>query len=486
MGLKQRLVQKQVQKMMMSMKMQQSMHILQLSIIEINQLIAEELATNPVLEDASITTGEGAAEAKEANTLEASAKETQTIDEALNNMPQIRDEKDIRLEADWLDNDSIWFSDFFDKSSVTESIEKHNFQETLITKSSTLQEELLQQYRLVNIDSDDVQIAEQIIGNIAENGYLVASIEEISQSTGFPRKSIEDVLEKVQSLEPAGVAARDLKECLLLQLKRLGKENSPEAIIIKNFLNELAAKKYNLISKALKTSLGQVKKYVMNISKLDPKPCRNYAAGALRIVPDVILEKIPSGYEININAKNLPQLTISQVYKKILKEKNCPEEAMKFIREKLKNAQNLISGLSQRNQTLERVTKCIISYQEEFIEKGIFTLKPLTLKEVAEKLEVHPSTISRTVANKYIQTPFGTFPLKKFFSQAITSEYGTLSNQKIKATLEELIKTEPEDKPYSDQKIVKILKSKGIDISRRTVTKYRNSLKIPSAHLRRK
>ncbi|MEA3347355.1 MAG: RNA polymerase factor sigma-54, partial [Candidatus Auribacterota bacterium] len=406
--------------------------------------------------------------------------------DSLNDMPRIRDEKDIKMETDWLDNDNVWFSDFFDKSKVTDSIEKHNFQETLITKSSTLQEELMRQYRLANINSEDLDVAEQIIGNIAENGYLAASIEEIAQSTGFTQELIQSVLEKVQSLEPAGVAARDLNECLLLQLKRRGKENSTEAIIIKNFLNELAAKKYNLISKELKISLAQVKKYVLNISNLDPKPCRNYATGALRIVPDVILEKTPTGYEIIINAKNLPQLSISQVYKKILKDKNCPEEAMKFIKEKLKNAQNLISGLSQRNQTLERVTKCIISYQGEFIEKGIFNLKPLTLKEVAKKLQVHPSTISRTVANKYIQTPYGTFALKNFFSQAIVSESGTLSNQKIKATLEELIKTEPQDKPYSDQEIEKILRSKSMNISRRTVTKYRNALKISPAHLRRK
>ncbi|MCG2711794.1 MAG: RNA polymerase factor sigma-54 [Candidatus Omnitrophica bacterium] len=486
MALKQRLLQKQVQKMIMSMKMQQSMQILQLPIVEINQLIAEELATNPVLEDVSVSTSEEAAGADAVNQEVPPVNETSAPDNSLNNMPRIRDEKDIKLEAGWLDNDNVWFSDFFDKSKVVESIEKHNFMETLITKSSTLQEDLLRQYRLSNINSDDIEIAEQIIGNIAENGYLAASIEEIAHSTGFSEELVGRVLEKVQSLDPAGVAARDFKECLLLQLKRRGKENSPEAIIIKNFLNELAAKKYNLISKELKVSLAQVKKYVLNISSLDPKPFRNYAAGALRIVPDVILEKTPSGYEIIINAKNLPQLSISQIYKKIHKDKNCPEQAMRFIKEKLQNAQNLISGLSQRNQTLERVTKCIISYQGEFIEKGIFNLKPLTLKQVAEKLEVHPSTISRTVANKYIQTPYGTFALKNFFSQAIVSESGTLSNQNIKAMLEELIKTEQGDNPYSDQEIEKILKSKDMNISRRTVTKYRNSLKIPPAHLRRK
>ncbi len=486
MAFKQRLLQKQVQKMIMSMKMQQSMQILQLPIVEINQLIANELAINPVLEDSLVASNKEVNDSQKISPEEQQAKENKAIDNSLNDTPRIREEKNIKFEADWLEHDNIWFSDFFDKSKVNASIDRHNFQETLITKSSTLPEELMRQYRMMNLNEEHIEIAEQIIGNIAENGYLTASIEEISASSGFPEELIKNVLKKVQSLEPAGIAARDLKECLILQLKRQNKEDSNEAIIIKNFLNELAAKKYILISKALKISLPQVKKYAKNISNLDPKPCRNYAAGALCIVPDVILEKAPGGYEIIINAKNLPQLSISQVYRKILKDKNCPEEAMKFIKEKLKNAESLISGLSQRNQTLERVTKCIISYQGEFIENGIFNLKPLKLKEIAEKLEVHPSTISRTVANKYIQTPYGTFALKNFFSQAIVSESGTLSNQKVKATLEELIKTEPENKPYSDQEIENILKSKGMNISRRTVTKYRNALKIPPAHLRRK
>jgi len=224
----------------------------------------------------------------------------------------------------------------------------------------------------------------------------------------------------------------------------------------------------------------------MGINTLDPKPCRGFANEALSIVPDIILEKSAERYEVTINSKNLPKLSISQLYKKMLKEKKCEKKALEFIREKLQNAQNLINGLSQREQTLEKVAKCIINYQQDFIEKGISSLKPLTLKEIAEKLEVHPSTISRAVANKYMQTPYGTFALKKFFSQSISTEQGMLSNQNIKAIIDELIKTEPENKPLSDQDIVGLLTAKGMPISRRTVTKYRNALKIPPAHLRRK
>lgn len=470
MPLHQKMFQKQVQKMIMSAKMQQSMHILQLNLVEIDQLIAEEMAVNPVLEDTSLQT----------DTIK-DATEAQSEDG-----PKIREQENINLEPDWLDNDNVWFSDFFDRGKISDSIEKHNFQETMITNSSSLQDELMRQFRIMSEHDEDQLIAEQIIGNIAENGYLMTSVEEISQTNNFALDKVNRVLEIIQSLEPAGIAARDLRECLLIQLKRQGKENSHEAQIVADFLKELAAKKYAIISNALKLSLPQIKKYAQKISELDPKPCRSFAAEALSIVPDVILEKAADKYEVIINSKNLPKLSISQLYKKMLKEKKCEKEALLFIREKLQNAQNLINGLTQRQQTLERVTKCIIDYQQDFIEKGISNLKPLTLKEVAEKLEVHPSTISRTVANKYIQTPYGTFALKKFFSQAISTEQGSMSNQNVKATIDELVKTESSDKPLSDQEILSLLAERNMLISRRTVTKYRNALKIPAAHLRRK
>ncbi|MBU1087373.1 MAG: RNA polymerase factor sigma-54 [Candidatus Omnitrophica bacterium] len=472
MPLQQKLFQKQVQKMIMSAKMQQSMHILQLNVVEIDQLIAEEMAVNPVLEDTSL---------QESSDVNKEVTESSTED-----LPKIRDQENISLEPDWLDNDNVWFSDFFDRGKISQSIEKHNFQETMITSTSSLQDELMQQFRIMAENDEDLLIAEHIIGNIAENGYLVTSVEEISQANSFSLDKVNQVLSIIQGLEPAGIGARDLRECLLIQLKRQGKENSIESMIVEKYLKELAAKKYSLISSELKLPLPQVKKYALRISALDPKPCRGFAAEALSIVPDVILEKAADRYEVIINSKNLPKLSISQLYKKMLKEKKCEKEALAFIREKLQNAQNLINGLSQREQTLERVSKCIIEYQQEFIEKGVSNLKPLTLKEVAEKLEVHPSTISRTVANKYMQTPYGTFALKKFFSQAISTEQGSLSNQNIKAAIDELVKTEPAGKPLSDQEIVSLLAEKGMPISRRTVTKYRNALKIPAAHLRRK
>jgi len=460
MELKQKIQIKQTQKMMLSAKMQQSIQILQLPILELNQLIAQEMVANPVLEDVS------------------SPQLSEPTEVTL-----AKDKSD--LEADWLDHDDIWLSNFFDKSNVSRSTEKYEYQQTLIKKSATLQEDLLQQFRLINDTPGHLPIAEQIIGDISNNGYLTVSIDEIAQTLNCEKSQVEHVLSQIQSLEPAGVGARSLKECLLIQLKRQGKGNSTEAAIVENFLNELAAKKFTVICKALKIPLDQLKKCVQNIGKLDPKPCGDFAKEATRIIPDIILEKTNEGYEITINTKNIPELSISKIYKKLLNSKSTSAETLKFIREKFKNAQDLITGLSQRHETLKRVTDCIIGSQPEFIEKGISQLNPLTLKEIATKLELHPSTISRAIANKFIQTPYGTFALKKFFAVAIATQDGRLSNQKIISTIDALIKTEAPAHPLSDQQIVKLLAQKNIHISRRTVTKYRNKLKVASAHLRK-
>ncbi len=463
---KQRLIQKQVQKMIMSQKMQQSMHILQLPILELNQLIAQEIATNPVLEEIAV------------------------VPEGVESGPRLdlKDDKQLIRQMEWLDNDNVWSADFLDRSRIAEAGEKKDFQQSLISRSVSLQEELIQQFRLANEDEALFPTAEQIIGNIDENGYLTVPCSEIAAFLDCPIEHIETVLEMIQQLDPAGVGARDLQECLLIQLLRQGRgADSPEAAIVSGHIDNLARKRFNRIAKALGLSPSQVKKYAERIGRLDPKPCRGFATAAVRIVPDLILEKNGEKFEIIVNSRTLPRLSISRMYKKMLKDKSCSEEALTFIREKLKNAQYLISGLSQRQYTLQRVGQCIMEFQTEFVNTGSFNLKPITLRDIAEKLELHPSTISRTVAGKYIQTPHGTHALKSFFSQAVASETGDdISNQKVKSVIMEMIKTEPEDSPLSDQKIVFLLKNSGMNISRRTVTKYRNSLRIPPAHLRRK
>lgn len=481
MALKQKLLHQQIQKMIMTAKMQQSMHILQLPILGLDQLIAEEMSNNPLLEELS--------PASETDTVKDSAQtEAQTTEEYAQSDSSISSQSDENKGAPEAASDGesdIWASDFFDKSNLAKETQKYEFQQNLITKTSTLQEELTQQFKLISDSPDNWPIAEQIIGNIDENGYLTATDEEIVKAVNCSLETAAEVIRQVQTLEPAGICARNLKECLLIQLKRQGKGASHEAVIAENFLNELASKKFSQISKMLKITIAQVKKCAENIGKLNPKPGRNYAPGAMRITPDVILEKTQDGHEIIINTKNIPLLSINQAYKKMLKEKTCSKEVFDFLKEKLQNAEALLNGMTQRQITLEKVTRCVIEHQKDFLEGGMSSLNPFSLKEVAQLLQLHPSTISRTVSNKFIQTPHGTFPLKSFFSAAVATEKGILSNQKIKMMVDEIISAEPKDKPLSDQKIVKMLAEKGVNISRRTVTKYRNAYKIPPGHLRR-
>ena len=481
MALEQRLIQKQVQKLIMTQKMQQSMHILQLPILELNQIIAEEIAENPVLEESQPVENTDETQSESTPKEEVEPDIPATVDQKI-----IQDKNTSKLELDWLNNDNIWSSEFSDKNTASMATQKHDFQQSLITKASSLQDELTKQFHLANTTEKEWAIAEHIIWNIDDNGYLKISLDEIAKTTGQTVEVIEQVLSLVQALEPAGVGSRTLKESLLIQLMRLGKETSPESLIVNQFLNELAAKKFKVISKGLKISLEKIKKYAESISHLDPKPCRNFAPETLRIIPDILLEKNPEGFDITINTKSLPQFAISKMYQNMIKKSDCPEKTLEFIKEKIKNAQNLIDGISQRHQTLEKVTKYIINYQKDCLDQGIDNIRPLTLKTVAEKLDVHPSTISRTVANKFIQTPYGTFALKNFFSQSIATEDGELSNQTVKTTIDELVKRESPTSPLSDQEIVTALKTKGMCISRRTVTKYRNALKIPASHLRRR
>ncbi|MCM8813659.1 MAG: RNA polymerase factor sigma-54 [Candidatus Omnitrophica bacterium] len=467
--LRQKLLQKQMQKMILSLKMQQSMHILQLPVIELDQLLEQAIAENPVLEEIPGSSADDASHAEP----EAPAPDSPDINQA------------SARELEWLNEETVWSSEELDRSRINADEEKYEFQQSLLSKPTSLSDDLIRQFRLSHDNPLTIAIAEYIIGNINYNGYLGCSLEEIAQALHTPIDTVAAVLTLVQRLEPAGIGARDLRECLLLQLDRQGKNNSPEAQLIRTYLQELAEKQYAQISKAVNMPISLIKEYAEHIAALDPKPCRMYSPDALRIVPDVILEKTPGGFDITVNSEPLPQVRINQLYKKMLKEKSCPAETLNFIKEKLKTAQYLIDGISQRQHTLERVTRCIIETQQDALIDGTFEIKPLTLRDIAEKINMHPSTISRTVANKYIQTPYGTVPLKRFFSQAVATAHGDISNEKIKTALTEIIMSEPAEKPFSDETIVQKLNAHGMKISRRTVTKYRLALNIPPAHARR-
>ncbi len=320
------------------------------------------------------------------------------------------------------------------------------------------------------------------------NGLLATSIEEIADQGGFSIEEVEETLKIIQKLDPVGVAARDIKECLLLQLEQLGLKNSPAAEIIEKYLNLVKKFDYKALASKLKITIEEVKYYIEIIKNLDPSPGYRYnTAEPIYIKPDVEVIKVGDHYEIELLDEGLPKIRINPLYKKIIKERDkFPPDTISYVKEKLKAGLWLIKSLELRQQTLYKVAKAIVDFQKDFLDYGPLKIKPLTLKDIAAKIQMHESTISRAVTNKYIMTPQGLFEMKYFFHSGLESEYGEdISSLVIKDKIKEIISQEPTSKPYSDSKIVQLLKKQGIKISRRTIAKYREELNIPASHIRK-
>ncbi len=305
---------------------------------------------------------------------------------------------------------------------------------------------------------------------------------------GLPGKIWLKVLSLIQSFDPSGVGAKNLKECLLIQLKNQGKEDTLEAKIIAEHLKDLEKRRYARITKRLGVSLDKVTKAAKVISRLEPKPGRNFSPEKNHpIIPELILKKIDGEYYIITNDGDLPRLRVSPLYRKLMKKENSELEARRYLMEKFKSAMWVIKSIEQRRKTIRRVTECIVKKQREFLDKGIEYLKPCTLSEIAKEIGMHESTVSRVTTNKYIDTPQGTFELKFFFTgEIITKDNGSLSSRSIRAKIRELIEAEDKQHPLSDIKIAKILLNQGINIARRTIAKYRESLKILPSTMRKR
>ena len=351
-------------------------------------------------------------------------------------------------------------------------------------------------------------LADEFIGNINDDGYLAASIEEIVQSLNdliertaetqgrdeedlplYTNEEGEDMLAIVQNLDPPGIAARDLRECLMLQLREAGLEQSVPYRLVRDCFDELIAHRWSEISKRFGISPSDVQKAADEISKLDPKPgLRFSSADDNYIIPDLIVEKIDGHYHVFLNDANLPRLKLSRAYQEIARDKKKFEgENKEFISSKLNSANWMIQAIEQRRQTMLKVMNYIVERQRDFFEKGVQYLKPLTLREVAEVISMHESTVSRVTNEKYVQTPRGVLPLKFFFSSGLaTTEGEDVSARGIKAQLQKLVAEEDPRHPLTDQAIVNILKQNGVQIARRTVAKYRDQLGVLSARMRKR
>ena len=365
--------------------------------------------------------------------------------------------------------------------------EKKNYIKSLLTKPATLQEHLLRQLRILTGSDDEQETGELIIGNIDDNGYLRSSVEDIAESAKTRISKVKKVLSLIQTFDPMGVGARDLRECLLLQLKARGKENSLTGQIVDKYLPFLEKKRYKYIAKKLKISIERVKETMKEIACLEPKPGRSFnAQSSIHLIPDAMLRKNKENYEVILNDWELPHLTLNDKYRRMIKQKDTPKDAKVYLQERLKAARALIDAITRRKETIERVIEGIALLQKEFLDKGAANFKPMTLEQIAKRIGRHKSTVSRTLTNKYLQTPHGLFELRYFLTSGIKQKNGEfLSSKAIKSKIKALIENENKNNPLTDQKIAALLKQQGISISRRTIAKYRSQLKILPSPSRR-
>ena len=454
----------------LSPQLQQSLHLLQVPALELNQLVHEELQQNPLLEElpkdeAPRLEGEDGAKASTGDT--DFDKEFETL---------------AKLDDDWRE-DYRRTNTVRRRSAEQEEQRQHFF-------DSIVQPESLQQHLLSQLDltGDERKVAEYIIGSINDAGYLPTPIEELSISAGIPLEQLQHALELVQTFHPVGVGARNLRECLLIQLHRLGMTASIEAKIVSEYLDELGRKHYPEIARLLDLTVDQVQAIADFIATLEPKPGRMFSADQQQYVAaDVTVQTDEDGYTISLNDEQIPHLRISDAYKEMMAGSEKTAEVRNYIREKINAGKFLINSIQQRQQTIANIARVIVDRQLEFLDKGIAHLKPLTMAEVAKVVGVHETTVSRAVANKYIQTPQGLFEMRYFFTSGFaTASGGTLSNTSVKDQLAQLVARENPNQPFSDQELVAMLNEKGIPIARRTIAKYRGELNILPSNLRRK
>jgi RNA polymerase sigma-54 factor len=464
-------------------QLQQSLHLLQVSALELNQLVHEELQQNPLLEemshdDAPRVEVEGSGEpdlepgreAGEGSKDQDFKKEFETL---------------AKLDEEWREYFSQTNS-FRGRSAEQEEQRQHFFDS--IVQQESLQQHLLSQVNFAEVNPEQRKVVELLIGSINDDGYLLTPIEEISISSGIPLEQLQKAVEIIQTFHPVGVGSRSLKECLLIQLDRLGKSESIEAVVVNQHLDDLGKKRYPEIARSLNISTEQVQQIANFIATLEPKPGRMFSAEQHQYVAaDVVIQRVDDDYVIILNNEQIPHLRISNTYKELMASGEKLGDAKEYIREKIRAGKFLIKSIHQRQQTISNIARVILDRQRDFFDKGISHLKPLTMAQVAEVVGVHETTVSRAVANKYIQTPQGLFEMKYFFTPGFeTASGGSLSNTSVKDAIAQLVEKEDAHKPLSDQEIVALLKEKGIPIARRTVAKYRNELNILPSNLRKR
>lgn len=470
MALEVRLSLRQTQRMIMTQSLQQAIGLLQLSRLELLQAVRQELEENPILEEELVEDARLSAETP-----------AEAEDDAERNEDRLSD-------FDWesyLEDASDYRREF-----PREEVEGWSSEERL-TRPRSLSDHLLFQLHLSTSDRVLIQCGTEIIGNLDENGYLNVPLEELRRDKAVDLAIVEEALRLVQGFDPVGVAARDLRECLLLQLDSFkdGEQVTLAQTLVADHLEDLEGRHLTRIAEKLKFPIKAVQDALLLICSLEPKPGRTFSTEEPRyITPDVYILKVDDRFVVVLNDDGLPRLRISPYYRGLLsKGRSSSKETRDYVEGKMRSALWLIRSIEQRQRTLYKVSESIVKFQREFLERGITHMRPLTLKEVAEDISMHESTVSRVTTNKYVHTPEGLFELKYFFHRGVQAVDGeAVSSLTVKELVRRLLTGEDTGKPLSDQKIVEILRQQGIEIARRTVAKYRGQLKIPSSSRRRR
>lgn len=473
MALEAKLSLRQTQRMIMTQSLQQAIGLLQLTRMELIQTVRQELEENPLLEEELVEEAEEVPETK----AEAAAEE-----------PAEAERQEEKLsETDW----EAYLQDASDyrREFPREELERAGPEETM-TRPRSLADHLTFQLYLSTSDPSLIAWANLIIGNLDDNGYLALPLEQLSDGPPPDPSLPERALRLVQSFDPVGVAARDLGECLIVQLDALGAEARLARCLIGEHLAELEHRNIARLADRLKVPPREVQVALELIASLEPKPGRTFSTDEPRyITPDVYILKVDDRFVVVLNEDGLPRLRVSGYYRTILSRRSQnSKETREYVEGKMRSALWLIRSIEQRQRTLYKVTESIVKFQRPFLEQGISAMRPLTLKEVAEDIGMHESTVSRVTTNKYVHSPQGLFELKYFFHRGVpaTDGGGTVSSLTVKEIVRKLLTQEDQGKPLSDQKIVEILQQQGVEIARRTVAKYRSQLRIPSSSKRRR
>jgi RNA polymerase sigma-54 factor len=455
-------------------QLQQSLLILQTPLLELRNLVQQEMETNPVLEELSdepSIDGPNGAEPSADNNFKEEFEKLASLDEEWRDyMAQSASYSSVGFRGSQEAQDKRQF--FFDSIAVQE----------------TLQQNLVSQLNQTALNADDRKTAELIIGNIDDNGFLQSTPEEMALSSGVPNEDFEKMLALIQGFYPPGVGARDLRECLLIQLQREGRESGIEYKIVSEHMEDLGKRRFPEIARRMGISVEEVQEAANNIARLNPRPGQVFAAAPQNyVLPDVTIEKVDGDYQIILNNEQIPHLRISNTYKDIIAQDNNGSEVKDYIRDKIRSGKFLIRSIHQRQQTISNIAHQIVSRQRDFFEHGPSHLKPMTMGEIADAVGVHETTVSRAVSGKYMATPQGIFEMKYFFTPGYQTSTGeSMSNTSVKEAILDLVKHEDGNAPLSDQEIVEILSERGIPIARRTVAKYRTELNILPSHMRRK